>query len=51
MTPVQQFEQLWKSSDVPPDVFGYLREHGIAECDQWLAVLKIDQQYRWQTNP
>ena len=50
MTPVQQFEQLWKSSDVPPDVFGYLCEHNIAESDLWLALLRIDQQYHWQTD-
>ena len=50
MTPVQQFEQLWKSSGVPPDVFGYLCEHNIAESDLWLALLRIDQQYHWQTD-
>jgi serine/threonine protein kinase len=50
MTPVQQFEQLWKSSEVPPDVFGYLCEHNIAESDLWLGLLRIDQQYHWQTD-
>ena len=46
---VQQFEQLWSSATVPPDVFSFLRQQNTADSDGWLAVLLADQHRRWLT--
>ena len=47
---VQEFEQLWDSTDAPPDVLGFLQQQKTIESDQWLAVLLSDQQRRWVTD-
>jgi len=46
---VQQFEQLWDSAAVPPDVFSFLKQQPV-DSQQWLAVLLADQQRRWATH-
>ncbi len=47
---VREFEQLWKSSAMPPDVFAFLRQQGLNDSDQVMAVLLSDQQRRWATD-
>ena len=57
-TPADQFDELWTSSEQPPDVFEFLQQAqqdrdessaALSEADL-LAVLLIDQQHRWQTD-
>lgn len=46
---VQQFEQLWESSDSRPDVFEFLGHHQESAQDDVVAVLITDQNHRWKT--
>jgi len=46
----QQFEQLWDSAAVPPDIFSFLKQQKPADSQQWLAVLLADQLRRWKTD-
>ncbi len=41
------YRALWSSSESPPDIVRFLNEHQLAEPQQFLAVLRIDQEYRW----
>ncbi len=47
---VQQFEQLWGSNAVPPDVFAFLKQQQPVNPQQWLGILLADQQRRWATD-
>jgi len=47
MAIVQAFEQLWNSDTSQPDVFAFLRQHGVTQSDQLLAIVLADQQRRW----
>ena len=49
MSIVQQFEQLWNSTATEPDIFAFLSQQKIADTDQWLSILQVDQQRRWRT--
>lgn len=46
---LDRFQALWNSSDAPPDVFAYLKQHSEADPESQLAVLRFDQVQRWQT--
>ncbi len=48
--PHDQFRALWESGGASPDVFAFLEQHADVELTDQLAVLLIDQQYRWQRN-
>ena len=46
----ESYAALWESSDSPPDVFGYLRQHMDASAQAKLVVLLRDQERRWRTD-
>ncbi|MEM7316856.1 MAG: serine/threonine-protein kinase, partial [Planctomycetota bacterium] len=46
----RQFEVLWESSDSPPDVFAFLRQHSESDISEKLAIVLRDQRHRWQTS-
>jgi serine/threonine protein kinase/formylglycine-generating enzyme required for sulfatase activity len=43
------FEELWKAGGTTPDVFSFLNQEKDSDSDQLLAVLLMDQMYRWKT--
>ncbi|MFK8112563.1 MAG: SUMF1/EgtB/PvdO family nonheme iron enzyme [Rubripirellula sp.] len=46
----KRFEELWESSDSPPDVFSFLDQHQDSNAEERVAVLLADQQHRWRTD-
>ena len=44
-----EFETRWQSAGARPDVFAFLTARKLSGTDEMLAVLLLDQRYRWQT--
>ena len=44
-----EFAVLWETGDTPPDVFAFLRDVPDPTHQDRLAVLLVDQSYRWRT--
>jgi len=47
---VRAFEQLWNSDASQPDVFAFVRQHGVTQSDQLLVIVLADQQRHWLTD-
>ncbi len=45
-----QFQALWIADISAPDVFAFLEQHNDLDREAQLAVLRCDQQRRWQTD-
>lgn len=44
-----EYRALWSISATPPDVVTFLRARQFDDAQQWLAVLRVDQKFRWRT--
>jgi len=42
-------EQLWKSAGAPPDALAFLKNRADLSHQDFIDVIRIDQQHRWQT--
>jgi tRNA A-37 threonylcarbamoyl transferase component Bud32 len=49
MSVVEEYRNLWRSSETAPELFSYLARIGSCTSADILMILRIDQQYRWRT--
>ncbi len=48
--PAHTLRKLWESSSPPPDIFAFIERHDGHDPAALLALLQIDQQFRWKTD-
>jgi len=46
----EEWESLWDSGDLPPDLVSFVEQHAASAEDDLVAVVLLDQKRRWKTD-